>query len=113
MGYRGSTELSSVANPPINIFGANIFGKRSTNVITSSKILGQGIWRYNTTDGSTEMTSAAYFLDAYYLGMKEGDLVMGSIDTGSSVSVFLGVLGAVTTAGAALASSGGILSSTR
>lgn len=113
MAYKGSTELSSVANPPINIFGANIFGQRSTNVISSSKIRGQGIWRYNTTDGTTELTSAAYFIDAYYLGMKEGDLVMGSIDTGSSISVYMGVLGAVTTAGAALASSGGFLSSTR
>lgn len=113
MAYRGSTELSSVANPPRAVYGANLFGKRSTNIITSSKVLGQNLWLYNTTDGATELTSAAYFLDAYYLGMQPGDLVMGAIDTGSSISVYLGVLGAVTTAGAAIASSGGLLSSTR
>ena len=111
--YQGSTELSSKQNPPRNVTGANIWGQRSTSVISSSKVRGQNLWMYNTTDGATEMTSAAYFLDAYYLGMKEGDLVMGSIDTGSSVSVYLGVLGAVTTAGAAIASSGGLISSTR
>ena len=113
MAYRGSTELSSVANPPRAIAGANMWGKRSTNIITSSQVLGQNLWLYNTTDGSTEMTSAAYFIDAYYLGMKEGDIIMGSICTGSSVSFYAGVIGAVTTAGAAIASSGGFVSSTR
>lgn len=112
MAYQGSTELSSKQNPPRNV-GAALWGQRSTSVITSSKVRGQGLWLYNTTDGATEMTSAAYFLDAYYIGMKEGDLVMGAIDTGSSVSVYLGVMGAVTTAGGAIASSGGLLSSTR
>ena len=112
MAYQGSTELSSKQNPPRNV-GQSLWGQRSTSVISSSKVRGQGLWLYNTTDGATEMTSAAYFLDAYYLGMKEGDLVMGAIDTGSSVSVYLGVMGAVTTAGGALASSGGFVSSTR
>jgi hypothetical protein len=59
------------------------------------------------------MTDANFFSDAYYLGMKQGDIVMGCQATGSSVGVYMGVLGAVTTAGAALASTGGILSSTR
>ena len=113
MAYKGTTELSSVQNPPRNLTAANIWGQRSTSVISSSKIRGQGVWLYNTTDGATEMTSAAYFLDAYYIGMKPGDLIMGAIDTGSSLSVYVGVIGAVTTAGAAIASSGGLLSSTR
>lgn len=113
MGYQGSTELSSIANPPRNVAGANLFGMRSTSVLSSSKIRGQGLWLYNTTDGATEMTSAAYFTDAFFIGMKQGDLIMGSIDTGSSISVYMGVMGAVTTAGAAIASSGGLLSSTR
>ena len=113
MAYKGSTELSSAQNPPRNVAGTNLWGRRSTSLLTSSKIRGQGLWLYNTTDGATELTSAAYFLDAYYIGMREGDLVMGSIDTGSSVSVYLGVMGAVTSAGGALASSGGFMSSTR
>lgn len=112
MAYQGSTELSSKQNPPRNV-GVSLWGQRSTSLLSSSKIRGQGLWLYNTTDGATEMTSAAYFIDAYYIGMKEGDLIMGAIDTGSSISVYLGVIGAVTTAGAAIASSGGLLSSTR
>jgi hypothetical protein len=113
MAYKGSTELASAANPPRAVHTGNMWGERSTNILTSSKLVGQGLWLYNTTDGATEMTSAAYFLDAYYLGMKEGDLIMGSVDTGSSVSVYMGVIGPVTTAGAAIASSGGFVSSTR
>ena len=112
MAYQGSTELSSKQNPPRNV-GVNMWGQRSTSVISSSKVRGQGLWLYNTTDSASELTSANYFVDAYYLGMKPGDLVMGACDTGSSLMVYLGVLGAVTTDGAAIASTGGLLSSTR
>ena len=113
MAYQGSTELSSKQNPPRNVAGANLWGRRSTSLVTSSKIRGQGLWLYNTTDSASELTSATYFLDAYYIGMREGDLVMGAVDTGSSVSVYLGVVGPVTTLGGAIASTGGQLSSTR
>lgn len=113
MAYQGTTELSSLQNPPRCVSGANMWGKRSTSILTSSKIVGQNLWLYNTTDGATQMTSAAYFIDAFYIGMRPGDLVMGAIDTGSSLSVYMGVMGAVTTAGGAIASSGGLLSSTR
>ena len=112
MSYRGTTELSSVANPP-RCLSAGMWGVRSTSVITSTNVLGQNVWLYNTTDGSTEMVSTTYFTDGFYLGMKEGDLIMGSIDTGSSVSVYMGAIGVVTTAGCGLASSGGFVSSTR
>jgi len=112
MAYRGSTELSSVANPP-RCLTAGMWGSRSTSVITSTSILGQNLWLYNTTDGSTEMVSTTYFTDGFYLGMKEGDLIMGAIATGSSESVYLGVIGQVTTAGCGLASTGAYTSSTR
>ena len=39
-------------------------------------------------------------------GYREGDLVMGNFTTGSSVRTYQGAIGPVTTAGAALASSG-------
>ena len=112
MAYRGSTELSSVSNTP-RCLTAGMWGSRSTSVITSSSVLGQNLWLYNTTDGSSEMISTTYFTDGFYLGMKEGDLVMGAIDTGSSKSVFMGVIGVVTTAGCGIRSTGGVLSSTR
>ena len=113
MAYKGSTELSSASNPPRAVYGANMFGKRSTTILTSSQVVGQNLWMYNTTDGTTEMITTTYFTDGYYLGMKEGDLIMGSICTGSSVSVYLGVIGPVTTAGCGIASTGGAVSSTR
>jgi hypothetical protein len=103
MAYKGSTELSSVANPPRNASG--FFSPRSTSALPSS-VGGQNLWLYNTTESCTDLVTAAFFTDAYYIGMKQGDIVMGSFTTGSSVSFYAGVLGAVTTAGAALASSG-------
>lgn len=112
MAYKGSTELSSVANPPAALF-SGMSGRRSTNIMTSTAVLGRTIWFHNTTDSSTDLISTTYFTDGYYLGMKEGDLILGAACTGSSVSVFMGVIGVVTTAGCGIASSGGHLSSTR
>lgn len=109
--YKGSTELSSVANPPRQV-SQGIFGPRSTTVLPSS-VYGQNLWLYNSTESSTDFITASFFTDGYYLGMKQGDLIMGAVTTGSSVSVYMGVIGAVTTAGCAIASTGGHLSSTR
>lgn len=111
MAYKGSTELSSDANPP-RCITAGMWGKRSTTVLPSS-VGGQNLWLYNTTESSTDLITANFFLDAYYLGMRQGDLIMGAATTGSSVSLYIGVIGAVTTAGGAIVSSGAHLSSTR
>ena len=112
MAYSGSTALSSAANPPRSLSGG-MWGKRSTSVLSSSKVVGQGLWLYNTTDGSTDIISNTYFSDGFYVGMKEGDLVMGSICTGTSATLYLGVIGPVTTAGCGIASTNGYVSSTR
>ena len=106
MAYKGSTELSSAANPPRCVTGANMWGKRSTSVLSSSKLVGQNLWLYNTTDGTTEICPTTYFVDAYYLGMREGDMIMGAICTGSSVTCYVGVVGPVTTNGAGLGTTG-------
>lgn len=116
MAYSGTTAASSLANPPRNVAGTNMWGDRSTSVISSSKLVGQGLWLYNTTDGSTDMASVTYFTDAFYIGMKEGDVIMGAICTGTSATFYAGVIGAVTTLGAGLGTSGstnGYVSSTR
>ena len=110
MAYKGSTELSSVANPPRNASG--FFSPRSTSALPST-VGGQNLWLYNSTESSTDFITANFFTDAYYIGMKQGDLIMGAVTTGSSVSVYVGVIGAVTTAGACIVSSGAHLSSTR
>lgn len=109
MAYSGSTAASSVANPPVRIGGA------MTNTCNTLSTGGTGaqLWLYNSSHSSTQLTDTAFFTDAYYLGMKKGDIVMYCGSTGSSVAVGMGVLGAVTTAGAALTSTGGIVSSTR
>jgi len=93
-----------------------MWGDRSTSVLSSSKVVGQNLWLYNTTDGSTEMAIGTYFTDAVQLGMREGDIIMGAICTGTSATFYAGVIGAVTTLGAGLGSSGstnGYVSSTR
>lgn len=109
MAYSGSTAASSVANPPLRI-GGSLGGSLNH---TSTLGTGGSLWLYASTNSSTQLTDTNFFTDAYYLGMKQGDLVMFSGSTGSSAFVGLGILGAVTTSGAALASTGGIVSSTR
>lgn len=105
MAYRGSTELSSVSNPP-RCITAGMWGARSSDAVGSSKLVGQNVWLYNSTDSSTDMVTAGYFTDAYYLGMKRGDIIMGAFSTGSSMAFYAGVIGAVTTSGANIDSSG-------
>lgn len=105
MAYKGSTELSSVANPP-RCLTAGMWGVRSTTVLPSS-VGGQNLWLYNTTESCTDLVTTGFFTDGKTLGMKEGDLIMGTFTTGTTVSAYMGVIGAVTTNGCAIASSGG------
>jgi hypothetical protein len=76
------------------------------------------LWLYNTTDTSTLLISTTYFTDAYQLGMRMGDMIMGtaagSSTPGSAQNVaYLGSLSQVTTAGAGIASTAAMLQSTR
>ena len=109
MAYKGTTELSSDANPPRALF-SGMWGARSTNVLPSS-VGGQNLWLYNTTDGSSSLVGTTFFIDGLVLGMKEGDIIMGAGTTGSSVNVYVGVIGPVTTDGCGVASTGGMLGS--
>ena len=110
MAYAGTTAASTVTNPPL-AFGPPALGGVNPN--TTEAYSGLRVWLYNSTHSSSQLLDTAFFTDAYYIGMKQGDIVFGTQNTGSSIGVFMGVLGAVTTAGAALASSGGVMSSTR
>lgn len=123
MSYQGTTAASSLSNPPIKLFdgflgrGANTT-QISSGLITDKSADGAGLgarsmWWYASSAGSTEVFNANYFTDAQKLGMRQGDLILCSGNTGSSNYVILGVLSSVTTNGAALASSGAFLSSTR
>ena len=112
MAYSGTTAATSVSNPPVKIASA-VGGGLNTTAFASVATGPRNVWLYNTSNETCEMQVAAFFVDAFYIGMKTNDIVCGAITTGSSVSVYFGVLGTVTTAGAALASTGGIMSSTR
>lgn len=105
MAYQGTTAASSVANPPRAII-SGMWGSRSSAQMGSSQIRGQNVWFYSSTHSSTELAAANFFSDAAYLGMKEGDIIMGAFTTGSSMAFYAGVIGPVTTNGGAIASSG-------
>ncbi len=108
MGYVGSTAASSVSNPPIQVSRGLAGG------ILGSTLQGTGEWFYSSTDGTTVMESSTYFTDAFYLGMRQGDLVRGAAGAslGSTTPIcYMGVLGVVSTAGAGL-STGGTMTST-
>lgn len=97
MSYSGTTAASTVRNPPIQIAKGLGGGVQSG----STGGTGTGLWFYSSTNGSTEVHAAGFFSDAKYLGMKAGDVVIGVSNTGSSAHVWVGILGAVSTAGAA------------
>lgn len=114
MAYNGSTAGSTLANPPMLVWGA--MGGRVLN--NGSTINGTGagsgaqIWFYSSTDSSTAPFAANYFTDAQRLGMRGGDVVLQVGATGSTLGVSVNVLGTVSSAGAAYASSGAQISST-
>jgi hypothetical protein len=112
MAYSGTTAASSVANPP-NLVASALTGRLTAS---SSATVGGGgqVWQYSSTNLTTDMTAANFFAEAYYIGMKQGDIVMGAqaSSAGSTTQIaYVGVLGAVSTAGAAL-STGGTMTST-
>ncbi len=108
MSYSGATAASSLANPPV-LLAAAVGGKVNT---TSTGGNGSQLWMYNSSNGTTDTLVSNFFTDAYYLGMRKGDVVIAQGCTGSTVNILIGVLGAVSTAGAAIASTGAFISST-
>jgi hypothetical protein len=107
MAYFGTTAASSVANPPESIA---LPLTRGTSALTANK---PQLWVYSSTNLTTDVNAANFFSDGWYLGMRPGDIVIGSQYTsaGSSVVGFVGVVASVTTAGVSL-STGGTMTST-
>lgn len=100
MAYIGSTSASSIANPPRLIVGS--VGAR---IASTACPMAANIWFYGSTDTSSSPFTANYFSDGYYLGMKQGDLMIyvGMTSTVASSQVLgFGVVGAVSTAGTQL-----------
>lgn len=127
MSYFGSTQLSSIANPPrllVAPIATSPAVAGSTNFLTTqgstyannSNAPGSGglqIWGYASTNLTTDLTVANFFSDGFYIGMKAGDMVHGVQFTslGSSHISFNGSITSVTTAGASL-STGSLITST-
>lgn len=112
MSYSGTTAATTLSNPPVRIGGYLGQGPNSTASAAAGS-WGKSMWLYNSSHSSTQLTDSNFFTDAQALGMKMNDIVMAVCNTGSSVSIVIGVLSSVTSAGANLASTGGVLSSTR
>ena len=127
MSYFGTTQLSSVANPPRSlimpfgqnpaIVGSTMFlstqGSTAANNPNGPGGGGGGLWFYASTNLTTDLTASNFFSDGFYLGMKPGDVVMGAqfSSLGSSVTTFTGAIVSVSTAGASL-STGSLITST-
>lgn len=114
MSYNGTTAASSVSNPPVRIGGYLGGGANSTAFSLAAGKGAKSLWMYATSDESTNLRDTSYFTDGWQLGMRPGDIVIYTCSTGSSISVGMGsVSTASSTAGTMLASTGGVLSSTR
>lgn len=108
MAYFGTTSTS--ANPPRSLQPQDI-GRTATTAYT----LGARIWTYSTTSQSTDPFTANFFVDAANIGMKQGDIVIYVAQTstaGTSQTLTMGVLGALSTAGAGTLSTFSFISST-
>ena len=104
MAYSGSTELTSVANPPRQIAhgGAPIANARgamtglvnTTAQSTAPYVGGCSLWYYCSSDSATIASSPGYFTDGLALGMRSGDVLMvvNQSSWGTSPSFSLGVI---------------------
>ena len=122
MAYLGSTQATSLANPPVcivpslrSIAGATALstGVPSDGARSAYATQGGAVYKYTSSHGSTEVMASNFFTDAWYLGIRPGDFLLGLQWTtaGSSLVVYVGAFASVSTAGAAL-STGGTITST-
>jgi len=127
MSYYGTTQASSIANPPRQLiapFATNAAIAGSTEYLSTQGSTaannpnapgggGGGLWFYSSTNATTDLTATNFFSDGFYLGMRAGDVVMGNqfSSLGSSVTTFVGSIVSVSTAGASL-STGTLMTST-
>lgn len=102
MAYSGSTAASSLQNSPM-LFQRTLGG--GARLATTTTPMALGFWMFGTTEASSNAFTANYISDAFYIGMKPGDVVciVGQTSTvASSQTLTFGVVGAVSTAGTQL-----------
>lgn len=100
----------STSNPPAAISQPLTRGS-TTQELAAHK---PGLWLYASTNLTTDLTAAGFFSNAYALGMRTGDVVIGYqyTATGSSMVGFQGCVGTISTAGAAALTTGSMFTST-
>lgn len=105
MAYYGATAASSIANPPV------LLARGMGNTVNgTTDVIGQGLWMYSSTNSTTEASASLFFTDAYYLGMRKGDVVLCVGTSGTTQTLNILVMGAVTTAGNSMSSGSAITS---
>ena len=72
--YYGTTALSSQSNPPILMWSPVGVGHNTPNA-------GMKVWTYQSTNSTTEITTAGFFTDGQSLGMAIGDILIGTYCT--------------------------------
>lgn len=116
MAYQSSTVQSTLSNPPVLMFSAVGIGRGSTSLTGNNR----QEWFYTSTNLTTDIFAAAnqpFFTDGFYLGMRPGDIVVGSMYTSAGATGATGVVTfqasviAVTTSGASV-STGSAMTST-
>lgn len=102
MAYLGTTQASSLQNPPQCVNPGIGAGAR---LASTGCPIGLRLWLAGTTDTSTSFFTANYVSDAKNLGVRQGDILMYvhmASTVASSQVLGLGVFGAVTTDGSQL-----------
>lgn len=116
MAYQSSTVPTTASNPPICLTAGLGIG-RGTTALTGNN---RSVWLYTSTNLTTDISAAAnqpFFTDGFYLGMRPGDMVMGTMYTSAGTTAAAGVVSylasviAVTTGGASI-STGSVMTST-
>lgn len=116
MAYFSSTELSSIANPPVRMAGGFASVNPASTALSTDRPGGRqggNLWYYNSTNSSTQTQDADFFTDALDLGIRPGDLLFGVYysSAASSIVSYIGAFSGVSTSGAAL-STGATMTST-
>lgn len=109
MAYSGST--ATTPNLPI-LIGRGIGGPLAAN--STSVAAGSGLWFYNSSNLTTDMTVVGFFTDGKQLGMRSGDVLMANTFSTQSSTGQIVVIGTIvssnSTAGYNLSTGGSITS---
>lgn len=74
--YYGTTASSSLSNPPVPISGGLTRGAIGTGPPAANSP--NTLWWYSSTNTAAEVSAANFITDGYYLGMRSGDVLLGS-----------------------------------